>query len=72
MRSSLDLLKDQIFYRSGHRPSIAIYAIHGALVKKPTEIATKIKISDLKEGIYILTLETNDGEKFSRNFVKTN
>ncbi len=52
--------------------SIAIYAMHGALVKKITDVASQIKINDLKEGIYMLTLETTAGEKFSRNFVKRN
>ncbi|WP_130734762.1 FG-GAP-like repeat-containing protein [Flavobacterium sp. J27] len=52
--------------------SVAIYAMHGGLVKKLTEVETKIKINDLKEGIYIVTLETKEGKKFSRNFVKKN
>ncbi|CAM4292768.1 FG-GAP-like repeat-containing protein [Flavobacterium terrigena] len=42
----------------------------GKTIKKVTSNFTKIDVSNLSEGIYILSIETKDGKKFAENFIK--
>lgn len=52
--------------------TISIYAVSGKLIQTFDEINSKIKISELQEGMYILNLVTKNGEKYAESFLKKN
>ena len=52
--------------------TISIYSINGKLVKKIEDITSKIKISELQEGLYVLNIATTDGLLYTENFIKKN
>jgi hypothetical protein len=49
-----------------------IYDTTGKQVKTISDFYSSIKISDLAEGLYILTIKTEDGDTLSEQFIKTN
>tara|TARA_B110000503_G_scaffold143543_1_gene245692 strand:- start:1044 stop:3089 length:2046 start_codon:yes stop_codon:yes gene_type:complete len=52
--------------------NIAIYSTQGKKIKTVQLIENSISVEDLAEGLYILTIQTVDGEKYSESFVKSN
>jgi hypothetical protein len=50
--------------------SINIIDASGKNMKKITSNFTKIDVTNLSAGIYILSIETKDGKKFAENFIK--
>ena len=53
--------------------AITIYTTTGQLVKAiKEEDYSKINISDLSNGVYILNIKSKNNEKFSESFIKTN
>lgn len=52
--------------------SVKIYTQNGVLVKDYKANFNSISIKDLCEGIYILSIETNDGKKYSDRLIKKN
>ena len=52
--------------------TISIFSVNGKLVKKIEDITSKIKISELQEGLYVLNIATTDGLLYTENFIKKN
>lgn len=50
--------------------SITIIDTTGKIIKKLTSNFSKIDVSHLSEGMYILNIETKEGMKFGENFIK--
>lgn len=50
--------------------SINIIDTTGKTIKKLTSNFTKIDVSNLSQGLYILSIETKEGDKFAENFIK--
>lgn len=50
--------------------SIEIIDTTGKIVKKCTDNFSKIDVSNLSQGLYVLRIETQKGEKFAENFIK--
>jgi hypothetical protein len=50
--------------------SMNIIDTTGKTIKKINSNFTKIDVSNLSEGLYILSIETKDGKKFAENFIK--
>lgn len=51
---------------------IAIYSTQGKLIKSCKLEENIISVEDLAEGLYILTIKTNTGKKYSESFLKKN
>lgn len=49
---------------------IEIYSIHGKLIKSISSIANTISVENLNPGLYLLTIDTIDGKKYSQRFIK--
>lgn len=52
--------------------SIKIFATNGKLVKEIKNDFENIKINELQEGQYILSIETKEGKKYAESFLKNN
>lgn len=50
--------------------SIRIIDASGKTIKTVTSNFTKVDVSNLSEGLYILSIETKEGKKFAENFIK--
>ena len=50
--------------------NISIIDTTGKIVKKITDNFAEINVSNLSEGIYILSVQTKEGKKFAENFIK--
>jgi len=50
--------------------SISIIDATGKIVKKISTNYNEINVSNLSEGMYILSIQTKDGKKFAENFIK--
>ena len=50
--------------------SINIIDTNGRIVKTTTSNFTKIDVSNLSQGLYILSIDTKEGKKFAENFIK--
>ena len=50
--------------------SIKIIDASGKTIKFITSNFSKVDVSNLSEGLYILSIETQDGKKFAENFIK--
>ena len=50
--------------------NIEIYSSQGKLIKSLQLIENSISVEDLSQGLYILTIQTNEGKKYSENFIK--
>ena len=50
--------------------NITIIDSTGKIVKKITHNFAEINVSNLSEGIYILSIQTKEGKKFAENFIK--
>ncbi|WP_438967108.1 FG-GAP-like repeat-containing protein [Flavobacterium sp.] len=49
---------------------IEIYSIHGKLIKSISSIEDTISVENLNPGLYLLTIDTIDGKKYSEKFIK--
>ena len=52
--------------------NISIYTTQGKIVKNILYENDTISVEDLAEGLYILTIQTEDGKKYSESFLKKN
>jgi hypothetical protein len=59
--SNLDLIKVK---------NITIYNQLGQILLENKNSINQIDVSNLSEGLYILTIETNDNKKYSESFIK--
>ncbi len=50
--------------------TMSIIDTTGKTIKKISSNFTKIDVSNLSQGLYILSIETKDGKKFAENFIK--
>ncbi|WP_291275744.1 FG-GAP-like repeat-containing protein [Flavobacterium sp.] len=50
--------------------SIKIYSTNGKMIKEIISNFETIQISELQEGMYILSIETTEGRKFAESFIK--
>lgn len=49
---------------------ISIISTLGKVIKEVTLSNSSFSVSELTQGVYILSIETTDGEKYSKNFIK--
>ncbi|WP_051604374.1 FG-GAP-like repeat-containing protein [Flavobacterium sasangense] len=49
---------------------ISIISTLGNMIKEVTLSNSSFSVSELAQGVYILSIETTDGEKYSKNFIK--
>lgn len=49
---------------------ISIISTLGNVIKEVTLSNSSFSVSELAQGVYILSIETTDGEKYSKNFIK--
>jgi len=65
---------NEIFLKTGNREirELGIYNILGTLVLQDRSGRKRLSIARLKSGIYLLVLQTIDGEVYSYKFIKTN
>lgn len=49
---------------------ISIISTLGNVIKEVTLTNSSFSVSELAQGVYILSIETTDGEKYSKNFIK--
>lgn len=52
--------------------SITIYSTQGRVIKTVQLLENSISVEDLAEGLYILTIQTEEGNKYSESFIKSN
>jgi len=52
--------------------NITIYSTQGRIVKTVQLLENSISVEDLAEGLYILTIQTEEGNKYSESFIKSN
>jgi len=50
--------------------NIGIYSTQGKLIKSVKLKENSVSVEDLAEGLYILTIQTNDEKKYSESFIK--
>jgi hypothetical protein len=50
--------------------SINIYSVNGQLIKSIERIDQKIDVSDLKDGLYFISVLTTKGDQLSSRFIK--
>jgi hypothetical protein len=50
--------------------NISIISTLGKVIKEVTLSNSSFSVSELAQGVYILSIKTTDGEKYSKNFIK--
>lgn len=51
---------------------VYIYSTQGRLIKKSKLVENSVSVKELTEGLYILTILSQDGKKYSESFLKKN